>query len=296
MDDVEAEIAGRIPQSAGELYRAYGVGTKKRFGQHFLIDPAILGAIVDCADLKPGERVLEVGPGCGTLTWTMLERGVEVDAVEVDRDAIAFLKQALEPYFSLRVHGGDALTVDLGAILGVWEGPWKVVANLPYNVGTEVMFRLFEYGEHIEAMTLMFQREVAQRIVAVPGDSSYGQLSLMAQLYADVELVMTLKAGAFVPPPKVQSAVVQFQILRKTRIEDRELREVFQRVVRVGFQARRKMLTTSLRGLGFGRQVLEAALNEVGLSTKARPEELGFAEFLDLSRVLKRMAGVDGGI
>lgn len=276
----------RAPKSPGELFRAYGLRTKKRFGQHFLVDPAILSEIVDLAALKPGDQVLEIGPGCGTLTLTMLQRGVTVEAVELDRDAIAFLETVLMPHFQLQVHGGDALAMDLEAILSGSDKDWKVVANLPYNVGTEVMFRLFEQARHIKEMTLMFQREVAQRIVARQGESSYGQLSLMAQLHANTELVMNLKAGAFVPPPKVQSAVVRFEVLEETRIADPDLREVFQRVVRTGFQARRKMLTNSLRGLGLQKTPIEEALNEVGLSVKARPEELSFEEFEALSRAL----------
>lgn len=280
------EVEEGAPTHPGELFRAYEFATKKRFGQHFLIDPTILADIVDLAELSPGERVLEIGPGCGTLTLTMLQQGVEVDAIELDRDAARFLSKALVPYFPLQVHQGDALALDLAAILGVSEEPWKVVANLPYNVGTEVMFRLFEQASYIKSMTLMFQREVAQRIVAGPGDANYGLLSLMAQLHADVELVMTLKPGAFVPPPKVHSAIVQFTMLERTRIDDEPLRALFQRIVRAGFQTRRKMLTTSLRSLGYKREPVEEALIEVGLSPKVRPEEMSFAEFEGLARVL----------
>lgn len=274
------------PQEPRQLFRAYDFRTKKRLGQHFLVDAAILDEIVTVADVQPEERVLEVGPGCGTLSLMVLQRGAEVDAIELDRDAIAFLKESLEPHFPFRVHGGDALEIDLGSILESTPLPWKVVANLPYNVGTEVMFRLFEQAPRIEAMTLMFQREVAHRIVAEPGDSGYGVLSLMAQLHSHVHLAMTLGPEAFLPPPRVHSSVVQFRPLEKTRIEDRKLRELFRRIVRAGFQMRRKTLANGLKSIGIEKPLVESALEKMDRKPKIRPEKLGFDEFVRLAQLL----------
>ena len=275
-----------VAETPGELFRAYQHRTKKRFGQHFLIDPSILDEIVSVADISSGEQVLEIGPGCGTLSLMLMHRGAEVTAVELDRDAAAFLEESLVPHYPFTLHQGDALRVDLGEILAQTPVPWKVVANLPYNVGTEVMFRLFEEAGRIESMTLMFQREVAQRIVAEPGDSGYGVLSLMAQLHCNVHLAMTLGPGAFVPPPKVHSSVVQLQPLEKTRIEDEKTREVFKRVVRAGFQMRRKTLANGLRSLGCEKEDVEAILEGLGLKKKIRPEKLSFQEFKSLAEAL----------
>lgn len=274
----------------GELYRQYQHRTKKRLGQHFLIDPNVLDEIVALADIQTGDVILEVGPGCGTLTLMMMHRGGEVSAVEVDRDAARFLEETLVEHYPLEVIEGDALAVDLGEILSRGEDPWKVVANLPYNVGTEILFRLFEHADKIDSMTLMFQREVATRIVAEPGDSNYGTLSLMAQLHSEVHLAMTLAPGAFVPPPKVHSSVVQFRPLVGTRIPDDEVRKAFQRNVRGAFQMRRKTLSNGLGALGHEKGEVEDHLEAMGLRKKIRPERVRFEEFEELTRRLMAKA------
>lgn len=274
------------PQAPGDLFRAYEERTKKRFGQHFLVDPGILEEIVSFADLSLDEPVLEIGPGCGTLSLVLIQQGAKVFAVEKDRDAVAFLKKAMEPHYPFVVRSGDALRLDLGEILDQEPGEWKVVANLPYNVSTEILFRLFEQGERIRSMVLMFQREVARRIVAKAGDDGYGALSLMAQLHAEAELVMTLKPGAFVPPPKVHSAVVEFRPIPGTRIPDARLRDAFRRVVRAGFQARRKTLANGLKQMGCEKGAVEEVLDELGLRAKVRPERVEFQSFLELTEAL----------
>lgn len=277
---------GKVAETPGDLFRAYEHRTKKRFGQHFLIDPSILDEIVSVADVSSGDPVLEIGPGCGTLSLMLMHRGAEVTAVELDRDAARFLEEALAPHYPFTLHHGDALEVDFKEVLATTPVPWKVVANLPYNVGTEVMFRLFEVSDRIESMTLMFQREVANRIVAEPGESGYGVLSLMAQLHSEVHLAMTLGPGAFVPPPRVHSSVVQFRPLEKTRIEDEGIRRVFKKIVRAAFQMRRKTLANGLKSLGCEKEEVEAILESLGLKAKIRPEKLSFQEFQGLAEAL----------
>ncbi|TXD31705.1 ribosomal RNA small subunit methyltransferase A [Lujinxingia vulgaris] len=271
----------------GDLLRAFGQRTKKQFGQHFLVDPSILEEIVRCAGLKPGDAVIEIGPGCGTLTLTMLQAGAAVDSIEIDRDAVEFLQEALPPAWGFTLHPGDALKTDMAAIVASRPGPWKAVANLPYNVGTEVTFRLFELRETIGSMTLMYQREVARRMVARAGDDDYGALSLMVELYADAEIVMSLPPGAFVPPPKVHSAVVNFEMLPETRIEDEARRAFFEKVVKSAFQARRKTLPNGLKALKLPKDQVVAAIESAGLSPKVRPERVGFEAFLAVSDALR---------
>lgn len=274
------------PHTPAELYRSFDVRARKRFGQHFIVDPSILEEIATLADVRSEERVLEIGPGCGTLTLTLLQRGAQVDAVEIDRDAVAFLERRLVPHFPLRLHSESALDVDWEALLGSTAVPWKVVANLPYNVATKILFELFEHVERIEEMTLMFQREVAQRIVAEAGDSNFGALSLMAQLYSDVHLAMTLPPDAFVPPPKVDSAVVQFRMLPQTRIGDPLVRRAFEKIVRAGFQMRRKTLANGLKAAGCDKGLVEETVESLGLSKKVRPQRVEFDHFVHLAEVL----------
>lgn len=280
----------------GQLLRAFEHRAKKRFGQHFLIDPRILNQIADGAGVTAGDRVFEIGPGCGTLTLTMLQRGARVVAAEIDRDAIAFLGEALVPRWPLAIVEGDVLRQDLRALLGADDAgdgdgagtgeKWKVVANLPYNVATEIFFRLAEVRDRWQIMALMFQKEVAKRLVANVGDANYGVLSLMCRLYCDAEIIMTLPPGAFVPPPRVHSAVVRFEPLEHTRIPDDALRESFERVVKSAFTMRRKALPNALKGLGLEKEALLAALDACGFKATTRPEELSFDDFVRLTEAL----------
>ncbi len=288
--DDEVESPAATPE---QLYRRFARPTRKRFGQHFLIDHGILEEIATLADLRAEDRVLEIGPGCGTLTLVLLQRGAEVEAIEIDRDAVAFLRRQLEPHFPLTVHQDSALDVNLAALLESTPIPWKVVANLPYNVGTKILFRLFEQGDRIEEMTLMFQREVADRIVAHPGDSEFGALSLMAQLYSEVHLAMTLPPGAFVPPPKVRSAVVQFRLIPGTRIGDPNLRSAFEQVVKAAFRQRRKTLANGLKAMGCDKSAVQEDLESLGLRSKIRPQKVAFEEFEELTKRLIDRGEVD---
>lgn len=272
-----------------DLIRAYNRGTKKQFGQHFLSDPSILGRIANIAKVGEGDRVLEIGPGCGTLTWVMLTRGAAVTSVEIDRQAAAFLSGALADYMpEFRLVEQDATRANWDEILGPQgEGaPWKVVANLPYNVGTVVFFALAEHAERFESLTLMFQKEVAQRMVAAPGDKNYGNLSLMTALHFDGQVEMLLPPGAFMPPPKVHSALLKLTPVPGSRIPDEALRASFIRVVKGTFQNRRKTILNGLRGLGLDREQAEAALASAQVNTQARPEELSFDRFVALAEAV----------
>ena len=291
MNSIAIDDPTAAPKTPSQLFEAYRFRARKRFGQHFLTDPSILDEIVTIADIRSADPVIEIGPGCGTLTLTLVQRGAVVHAVEIDRDAVAFLRQQLEPHYPVTVQEASALDLDWGQVLQSSAVPWKVVANLPYNISTKLLFLLFEQADQIEEMTLMFQREVADRIVARAGEADFGALSLMSRLYADAHLAMTLPPQAFVPPPKVHSAVVQFRLIPGTRIVDKELRELFCRLVDGAFKARRKTLANGLKALGIDKAEVERALEELDLNPRIRAEKLSFDEFVRLSEKLQTASG-----
>ncbi len=280
------DAAVEAPETPAELFHGYGRRARKQLGQHFLVDAQILHEIATLADIRPGEWVLEIGPGCGTLTLVLLQRGAKVEAIELDTNATSYLQERLEPHYPLEVREASALDIDLDEVLGKTEVPWKVVANLPYNIATKILFRLLEHHGGIEEMTLMFQKEVAHRIVAEVGDSDFGRLSLMVAMYADVHLAMTLPPDAFVPAPKVDSAVVQFHLHSQPRIEDEQVRKVFGRIVKAAFQSRRKTLANGLKSLGIDKGVVEEILEALELRPKIRPQRVSFENFAVLADVL----------
>lgn len=269
-----------------DLIRAYRRGAKKQFGQHFLSDPSILGRICDIADVQEGDHVIEIGPGPGTLTVTLLERGANVHAFEIDNHAVEFLTEALAKYPNFALSHGDAMAVDFGEVLSP-EKRWKCVANLPYNVGTPLFFKLADYHERFDRMALMFQREVARRMVATPeSPKEHGVLGLMTQLHFKAKLGMSLPPGAFMPPPKVHSAVVDLRPVPGSRIPDAAVRAEFVRVVKGAFGQRRKTMPNSLGKLGYEKVILRDALESVNIDARARPETLTFEQFVDLATAL----------
>lgn len=275
-----------MPLSPHELVLAYQRSAKKRFGQHFLTDPSILGRIADAIQLREGDLVLEIGPGPGTLTTTLLQRGAHVHAVEIDRDAIAFLAGELSPGAPLTLTQGDALRVDFEALLA-GESRWKCAANLPYNVGTPIFFALTAHRHRFDVLALMFQREVALRMVATPAErDDYGALSLMTRLYYDARLAMTLPPGAFSPPPKVHSALLSLIPIVPTRIPDETVRACFIKLVKASFQQRRKTLLNSLKQVEPDRELLLAALAAAGVPPSERPERLDFEGFFAIAAQL----------
>ena len=259
--------------TASTLLRAFGQRAKRTLGQNFLVDPSILGRIVEQSGAEPGESVLEVGPGPGTLTRTLLAHGCRVVAVELDDRAVSHLQEHLGP-FGLTVVHGDALRIDLDALL---TEPIRVVANLPYNAATEIFFRL-DAQPRIVDMSLMFQREVAQRFVAGPGTKAYGVLSILAGIRWTPEIVIKLPPGAFIPRPKVYSALVRFRRLTEPAI-DPALEPRLRTLVRTAFQQRRKTIRNALKPL-VGVAELEAS----GIDPGRRPETIGLDAFVALCR------------
>ena len=253
---------------------AAGITAKKSFGQHFLLDLNITRKIARLAGIAPGETVIEVGPGPGGLTRALLEVAARVVAVEKDARFVPLLEDlATHAPGRLEVLSADALDANVAATLPAGA---SIVANLPYNVGTPLLIGWLTGPLRPRSMTLMFQKEVAERIVAAPGSKTYGRLSVLAQALADVRIVMDLPARAFTPPPKVASAVVQLDP-RADRPDD-EIVERLQAVTAAAFGQRRKMLRSSLKPLG--GETLCAA---VGLDASLRAEEVTVAQFLAMA-------------
>jgi 16S rRNA (adenine1518-N6/adenine1519-N6)-dimethyltransferase len=265
-----------------EALADHGLMARKSFGQHFLLDLNITRKIARLAELHPGDTVIEVGPGPGGLTRALVETGARVIAVEKDERFRPLLEE-------LAAASGDALTLVFGDALKVDEaalaaGPAHVVANLPYNVGTPLLIKWLTGSWSPASLTLMFQKEVADRIAAPAGAQAYGRLSVIAQATSQARVVMEVPARAFTPPPKVDSAVI-----RLTPRPDRpspERLDALQKLTAAAFGQRRKMLRASLRTLGG-----EALALEAGLDPQARAETIDVARFLRLADAWLRKPG-----
>ncbi|MFY9269063.1 MAG: 16S rRNA (adenine(1518)-N(6)/adenine(1519)-N(6))-dimethyltransferase RsmA [Candidatus Manganitrophaceae bacterium] len=253
---------------------------RKSWGQNFLIDPNIQRKIVDAAEIQPGERVVEIGPGRGFLTQGLLERGAAVTAIEIDPLLVGMLRQEI-PSAYLDLIQGDALQYRYDQI----SSPYKVVANLPYYVSTPLLFRLLEERERISRMVLMLQKEVAVRMVAQAGGKEYGLLSVMAQFFADIKIVFHVSRSCFRPMPQVDSSVVLLRPLSAPRFPVRD-EERLRQLVRGAFGHRRKRLVNALVDAGFGRDRVETALRNINIDPARRGETLTIAEFAGLSDAL----------
>ncbi len=267
-----------------EVIATHGLSAKKSMGQNFLLDLNLTAKIARLAGDLTACDVLEVGPGPGGLTRGLLAEGARhVLAIEKDARCLPALAEIAAAYPGrLTVLNADALSIDAAAHL---TPPIRVVSNLPYNVGTELLLRWMlpeQWPPFWDSLTLMFQREVAERIVAKPGSKAYGRLALMAQWRADPRIVLTLPPEAFTPPPKVSSAVVHIGRLAAPRFPADQ--KTLERVVAVAFNQRRKMLRASLRGLS---PQIEDHLRAVGIPPTARAEEIGLEAFCALSRRLQ---------
>lgn len=254
---------------------ASGPRAKKRFGQHFLTDTNILRRIVDAAELRPGETVIEVGPGRGALTAALAERGARVVAVEVDRDLIAGLRERFAGRAEITIVEGDILEVDVRTLIGT-RAAYAVVANLPYNIAAAVIRRFLEAATPPRALVVMVQREVADVIVARPGEMSL--LSLAVQVYGRARIVMRVPPGAFSPPPKVESAVVRIDVEPVRHLRSRPT-DLFA-VARAGFAQPRKQLRNSLAaGLALAPEGAERLLRAADIDPARRPQTLSVGDW-----------------
>lgn len=260
---------------------------KKRFGQHFLKDRNIIRKIIDGAGLKEDDVVLEVGPGLGDMTALLSQRGKRVIAIELDRELYSLLAEKFEGDKKVELISADILRFDVRGLFEKIGGKFKVVANLPYNISTPVLFKFLEDKDCISSMTLMFQKEVADRLVALPGTKDYGVLSVFAQLYTAPSLLFKVPPYAFMPPPAVDSAVVRLEVLAEPSVKaDNE--KLMLKVVKAAFGQRRKTLLNALSsGLKMSKEDVEAALERAGIDNSRRGETLTLSEFCVASNEIK---------
>jgi 16S rRNA (adenine1518-N6/adenine1519-N6)-dimethyltransferase len=255
---------------------------KKNLGQHFLADRTYIDQIVMAVNPKPGDRLVEIGPGQGAITFPLLRRQGELTVIEFDRDLITPLMEASEGVGRLTIIHKDVLQVDFSKLAGD-EGPLRLVGNLPYNISSPILFHALEHADAVRDMHFMLQKEVVDRMAADPGSKVYGRLSVMLQAYCTVTSLFDVPPGAFRPPPKVDSSVVRLvpKPAADIGIADRSL---FERVVREAFGQRRKTLRNALQLTCSGADI-EAA----GLRPDARAEQLEVAEFIRLAAHLRAL-------
>lgn len=265
------------------------IKAKKEFGQNFLVDDNVLTRIVSCVAPGTEDCILEVGPGRGALSRLLVASGARFVAVEWDRDLIPFLNAEFAGNDRVEIGHGDILRVDLRQILTT-RAPgrkWKVAANLPYNISSQVLFKFMEACDLFEGLVLMLQKEVGDRLTAPPGCKDYGALTVLLRLHFDIRREFIVKPGSFRPIPKVDSAVLSFTPLPAPRAEVGD-EELFRRLVKGAFNQRRKTLLNSLRSAGFDDSdgLLTAALSRCDIDGLRRGETLSLEEFAALSRDL----------
>ena len=269
-----------IPANTIAILKKHNLTLQKKFGQNFLIDARIVQGIVDAAEIKPGDRVLEIGPGIGTLTQGLAEAGAAVTAVELDKKLPTVLKETLKAYDNVTIVPGDILKVNIPEIMG--EGSFKVAANLPYYITTPILMTLLERHLPITHMVTMVQKEVAERMTAKPGSRIYGALSVAVQYYTEPEIVLDVPPRSFIPAPEVMSVVVSCRVRQRPAVAVQD-EKLFFRVVKAAFGQRRKTLANALRGAGFPKEQVRDALEAAGIDPVRRGETLTLAEFGQLA-------------
>ena len=268
----------------------YGFNFQKKFGQNFLIDAHILDRIVEESGVTKDDCVLEIGPGIGTMTQYLAEQAREVVAVEIDKNLIPILKDTLSAYDNVTVINEDILKVDIRALVNEKNSgrPIRVVANLPYYITTPIIMSLFESHVPLKSITVMVQKEVAQRMQSGPGSKDYGALSLAVAYYSKAEVVAHVPASCFMPRPNVDSAVIRMDVYEEPLVRTADEAFLFS-VIRASFNQRRKTLTNGLQnGLGLPREQVAAALTQLGIRPDVRGEALSLEQFAALSDLLKK--------
>lgn len=273
-----------------EIIQKYQFAFQKKFGQNFLIDSSILDKIIESADITKQDCVLEIGPGIGTMTQRLAREAGEVIAVEIDRNLIPILNDTLSEYDNVTIINEDILKVDMNKLAEEHSGgrPIKVVANLPYYITTPIIMALFERHVPLHSVTIMVQKEVADRMRVGPGTKDYGALSLAVQYYARPEIITRVPAACFMPRPNVDSTVIRLTRYEKPPVEVRDEGKLFA-IIRASFNQRRKTLANGLAnaaGLGVSRAQVEEALMKMGLPAAVRGEALTLERFAELSNWL----------
>lgn len=265
------------------ILKTFGIRMSKKLGQNFLIDENIVAGIVAAADIQPGETILEVGPGIGTLTQGLAEAGGNVVAVELDRRLIDILGKTLDGYENIRIVHGDILRIDIDQ--AVASDRYKVVANLPYYITTPIIMSFLEKRLPVERLVTMVQKEVADRMVAKPGGKDYGALSVSVQYYTQPEIVLSVPPRSFIPAPAVESAVIKC-IVRDEPAVAVKSEKMFFRVVKAAFGQRRKTLSNALKSSGLLADEVSEALLAAGIDGSRRGETLSLDEFAAIANAI----------
>ena len=280
------------PKKTIEDIQKYQFDFQKKFGQNFLIDGRVLEKIMDAADIGAEDFVLEIGPGIGTMTQYLAERARQVMAVEIDRNLIPILSETLSDYDNVEILNADILKIDLRKTVEEKNQgkPIKVVANLPYYITTPIIMELFESEIPVDNITVMVQKEVADRMQAQPGTKDYGALSLAVQFYAEPYIVANVPPNCFMPRPKVGSAVIRLTRHQNPPVEVKNKKLLFQ-LIRASFNQRRKTLQNGIKnfsGLSFSKEEVADALEQIGVSPTIRGEALSLEQFAELCSLLDR--------
>lgn len=282
------------PQNTIAVLQKYNFVFQKKFGQNFLIDTHVLDKIIRSAEITKDDFVLEIGPGIGTMTQYLACAAGKVVAVEIDRALIPILEDTLEGYDNVTVINDDVLKVDIAKLAEEQNGgkPIKVVANLPYYITTPIIMGLFEKRVPVKSITVMVQKEVADRMQTGPGSKDYGALSLAVQYYAKPYIVANVPPNCFMPRPKVGSAVIRLDRFEKPPVEVKDENQMF-RIIRASFNQRRKTLANGLRNsaeLDFTKEKIEKAIETLGKGPSVRGEALTLEEFAKLSDALDALS------
>ena len=282
------------PKYTIEVLQKYNFAFQKRFGQNFLIDTHVLDKIIDSAQITKDDFVLEIGPGFGTMTQYLAEAAREVAAVEIDKTLLHILDDTLKDWDNVTVINNDILKVDIRQLaLEKNQGrPIKVVANLPYYITTPIIMGLFENQVPVDSITIMVQKEVADRMQVGPGTKDYGALSLAVQYYAKPKIVANVPPNCFMPRPKVGSAVIRLERYEKPPVEVKNEKLMF-RIIRASFNQRRKTLVNGLKNsqeIPFSKEQIEQALGMCGLSLSVRGEALTLAQFAQLANAFTEIS------
>ena len=279
-----------IPQNTIEVLQKYNFNFQKKFGQNFLIDTSVLDRIINAAEITKDDCVLEIGPGIGTMTQYLAERAGEVVAVEIDKNLIPILEDTLSAYDNVTVINDDILKVDVNKIVAEKNGgrPIKVVANLPYYITTPIIMGLFENHVPLKSITIMVQKEVADRMQVGPGTKDYGALSLAVQYYASPKIVANVPPNCFIPRPNVGSAVIRLTRYEEPPVQVDDEKKMFA-IIRASFNQRRKTLVNGLGNapeLKISKEHVAEVLEQMNLSPTIRGEALTLEQFAVLSNLL----------
>lgn len=275
---LESVIAS--PEVVHYICKRFDIKMSKKLGQNFLIKRGIVDEIVHAAELTPGEPVLEVGPGIGTLTQGLAQSGADVTAIELDRRLLEVLDTTLASYDNVRIVHGDVLKLDVPTIMN--HKPFKVVANLPYYITTPIIMSLLESKLPIERLVVMVQKEVALRMVAQPGTKDYGALSVAVQYYTEPDIVLDVPPKSFLPAPAVTSSVIRCVLRDKPPVDVID-EKLFFRVVKAGFAQRRKTFANTMRTTGLSKDRIEELLAKANIDGQRRGETFSLQEFADVA-------------